>query len=78
MAKLSPEAERRIEEYLGQVRAALEGWSERDRDEICENLRQHVEDALPDAPVVEEQVDAGGCPLPGCRGGRRCSQSPLF
>ena len=57
MANLSPEVERRIEDYLEHVRAALVGWTEQDRDDICENLRQHVDDALPDAPIVEEQVD---------------------
>jgi hypothetical protein len=47
---LSPEAAARLDEYLGQVRAALAGAADVNPDEIDADIREHVENELHAAP----------------------------
>ena len=47
---LSPEAASRLDEYLGQVRAALAGAADVNPDEIDADIREHVENELRPVP----------------------------
>jgi len=50
MIEFNPEAEARLAEYLGQVRAALAGSEDVNPDEIEADIREHVENELHAAP----------------------------
>jgi hypothetical protein len=60
IAELTPDAEIRLEEYLGQVRAALAGAPDVSPDEVEADIREHVENELRHRPrpVARPELEA--------------------